>query len=275
MKKFFPWVLAVLFAVGVSGLLIDTARAESGLLVIENGSGSGEYTVEDVVKIRADQPQEGYTFHSWDGDVGGITDLYEPSTTVTVQPSKSDIYPVYVVEEPRCTPFTGLLKPNDSRTILPDYHTGKEGSTRPRTDKNDGKDGDNPLYRRHNVARAFKLGLDAYWYTSSKRLSGEPDPSGEQWVDYKPPFAKWGVGRYRIIARYRATRNRASYAAEYIAKNTKTGDQTKYQVQKGSASYRNFDMGVYYMCRDSFLRVKDPGSRSIAFGFAKFIYLGP
>jgi hypothetical protein len=275
MKKMFPWFMAVLFAAGAGMGAFDIARAENGLLVIENGTGSGEYSVGDLVPIEADQPQEGYTFRSWEGDVGGITDIYEPSTTVTVGSSRSDIYPVYMVEESRCRPSTGILKKYQAFSINPDDHTGKEGSTRPKYDKHDGKKGDNRLYMRHNVARAFKSGPLAYWYTSSHRKSGEPNPKGEQWVDYKPNFSKLGVGRYRILATYRSTRNRASYPALYIAKNTKTGDFTKSQKQNQSRAYRVVDMGVRYMCKDSYLRVEDPGSRSIAFGKAKFIYLGP
>lgn len=270
MKKMFFRFLFVLFAASVSMGISEITYAEEGLLVIENGSGSGGYSIGDLVPIEADVPEEGYTFHSWEGDVGGITDIYDPATTVIVQSLKSDIYPRYTRVEPRCEPFKGILNKYQSVTIPVDGHTGDEHTTRPRVDKNDGLNGDNPRFRRHNVARAFHQ----YWYTSGHRKSGEPDPKGEQWVDYKPVFSMLGVGRYRIIATYRATKHRPNYPAYYWAKNTKTGDFLRLRQQNQSKGYRNFDMGVFYMCKDSFLRVEDKSSGSISFKQAKFIYLG-
>ncbi len=272
MKKMFSWLMAILFATAAGMGAFDIARAENGLLVIENGTGSGEYSAGDLVPIEADTPEEGYTFHAWEGDVGGITDIYHPSTTVIVQSEKSDIYPVYVEEESRCKAKKGRLNKYQSVTINVDGHTGEEHTTRPRVDKNDGLNGDNPRFRRHNVARAFHQ----YWYTSGHQKSGEPNPKGEQWVDYKPVFSVLGVGWYRIIPTYRATKHRPSYPAYYYVKNTKTGrDILRLRLQNQSKGYRNFNMGVYYMCKDSYLRVEDKGSGSILFKEAKFIYLGP
>lgn len=272
MKKMFPWFMVVLFAAGVSMGMSEMAYAENGLLVIENGTGSGEYSAGDLVPIEADTPEEGYTFHSWEGDVGGITDIYHPSTTVIVQSEKSDIYPVYMVEEERCKPFTGSLKTNQAFLVNVDAHTGKEHTTQPKKDKNDGKNGDNPQFRRHNVARAFHQ----YWYSSSRREPGEPDPNGEQWVDYTPNFSNLGVGWYRLSAEYRSTHHRPSYLVHYYAKNTKTGDRVTYARQNQSKiAYRWVQMGDHYMCKDSSIRVEDKGPGAVSFKRAKFIYLRP
>lgn len=277
MKKMFPWFLAILFLASAGLGLSDPARAENGLLVIENGSGSGEYSVGDLVPIEADQPKEGYTFHSWDGDVGGITDIYEPSTTVTVGSSRSDIYPVYMVEEARCKPFQGALKKDQTFMINVDAFTGDEDKTEPKIDKNDGKDGDNPQFRRHNVARGFKPGtINAYWYTSSRRKKNEPDPNGPQWVDYTPDFSKLGVGRYRIAIEYRSTHHRPDYPVHYYAKDTKTGDFLKlWKQNQHTKSYRWVQMGIHFMCKDSYVRVEDKGPGAISFKRGRFTYLGP
>jgi len=96
--------------------------------------------------------------------------------------------------------------------LLADAHTGDEGTTEPKTDANDGLNGDSPYYRRHNVARAH---LD-YWYTSAYQNPGEPDPAGEQWVDYTPPLGILGPGTYSIEALYRMTDSRATYDVPYI-----------------------------------------------------------
>ena len=272
MKKMLPRFLVVLFAASVSMGAFDIARAENGLLVIENGTGSGEYSIGDLVSIEADQPIEGYMFHAWEGDVGGITDIYHPSTTVIVQSEKSDIYPIYMVEESRCIAKQGKLRKNQAFTVNVDAHTGREGTTQPKKDKNNGKNGDNPQFRRHNVARAFHH----YWYSSSKRNSGEPDPKGEQWVDYKPNFSNLGVGWYRLSAEYRSTHHRPSYLVHYYAKNTNTDDKVTYARQnQRKIAYRWVQMGVHYMCKDSYIRVEDPGRGAISFKRAKFIYLGP
>ena len=57
----------------------------------------------------------------------------------------------------------------------------------PKTDANSGTASDNPYYRRHNVARAWATDT-GYWFTDVDQFEGEPDPAGEQWVDFVPPF---------------------------------------------------------------------------------------
>jgi hypothetical protein len=69
--------------------------------------------------------------------------------------------------------------------------SGYDGDVLPKTDANDGAGRDNPYYQRHNVARAWPTDV-GYWFTGSDQHEGEPDPAGEQWVDYVPPFEVLG-----------------------------------------------------------------------------------
>jgi hypothetical protein len=135
---------------------------------------------------------------------------------------------------------------NDVYQLNPDSASGDEVTTCPKTDANDGTSGDNPYFRRTNVARAHLGGCSGrYWYTSSNQslcsddppvnscppntCADEPDPAGPQYVDYAPPFGTGAnqlpPGRYRLNAEYRNTTSRASYPAEYIV-NHATGTTT-------------------------------------------------
>ena len=92
--------------------------------------------------------------------------------------------------------------------------SGYEGDVQPKTDGNLGTNGDNPYYRRHNVARAWPTDT-GYWFSGSDQHLDEPDPAGEQWVDYTPPVEILGSGLYSVVASYRWSTSRASYPALY------------------------------------------------------------
>ena len=53
-------------------------------LVVENGSGDGEYTLGTEVTIQADAPAAGKVFDKWVGDVAYIANQYDTVTTVTM-----------------------------------------------------------------------------------------------------------------------------------------------------------------------------------------------
>lgn len=170
-----------------------------------------------------------------------------------------------------CTPGQGSLSAGQTYTLNIDGYTGDEATTQPKTDANDGQNGDNPRYRRHNVARAHQ----DYWYTSSYQEAGEPDPNGEQWVDYVPDFATLGVGCYNILAQYRGTDARASYPAQYRILDTPDGDILIERVQEfANDAWVDEDLGNHFMCTDSTVRIQDPGANSITFNKIRFTYLG-
>jgi len=164
----------------------------------------------------------------------------------------------------------GIAGPGFVWTIWPDAHTGDEHTTQPKTDAHDGLDGDNPEYRRHNVSRAH---ID-YWYTSSYQDAGEPDPNGEQWVDYAPDFATLGAGQYEIVAHYRQTENRAPYEALYKVQH-RDGEAIVGRDQREGDDYESLSLGVYDLCPGDFVRVEDPGANSISFNQMDFIWVGP
>ena len=171
-----------------------------------------------------------------------------------------------------CEPHTGSLSVGQTYVIGVDAHSGDEASTEPKVDANDNRNGDNPEFRRHNVARAH----NDYWYTSSHQFEGEPDPNGEQWVDFTPNFNELGVGCYQIVTQYRATENRATYSAHYnVMGNEGIIVQFEQVQQRGMGEYIEVDMGNQMMCPDRFIRVSDPGTASISFHPTHFTYLGP
>ena len=170
-----------------------------------------------------------------------------------------------------CNPQQGSLGQGQSYTVGVDAHSGDEGTTQPKSDANDGQNGDNPRFRRHNVARAH----NDYWYTSAYQGEGEPDPNGEQWVDFTPDFSTLGVGCYHILTEYRGTSNRATYPVPYQVRNSEGLVAQIEQIQHpADGAYVDVDMGNHYLCEDSFARVVDTGSDSISFHPMSFTYLG-
>lgn len=154
--------------------------------------------------------------------------------------------------------------------------SGYEGDVQPKTDANTATVNDNPYYRRHNVARAWATGT-GYWFTDFDQHDGEPDPAGEQWVDYVPPFEILGPGRYSIEAGYRWAATRASYPAVYAVHHLGGTNVTLQSQRVGSvtASIAYVALGQFDMVPGSFLRVEDTGAESITFGNVRFRLIAP
>jgi hypothetical protein len=208
-------------------------------------------------------------------DPAGEDPAVDPLLDTPPEAEADAAYDADAFEEPDepvpCAPAPGILDEGETFMLEVDGHTGDEATTEPKTDANDGANGDNPQFRRHNVARAH---ID-YWYTSSYQEAGEPDPDGEQWVDYTPDFTLLGVGCYHIVARYRATESRATYAALYQIRNADGLVVQLERVQeRGSGEYRDEDLGHHVMCPDSYVRIEDPGASSITFNQMQFTYVG-
>jgi hypothetical protein len=154
--------------------------------------------------------------------------------------------------------------------------SGYDGDVQPKIDANTGTDGDNRYYRRHNVARAWPSGT-GYWFTGPDQYEGEPDPAGEQWVDYVPPFEILGPGRYEIIASYRWSTARASYPAVYRVQHGLGTNEVSRDQRIGVTGFVMiaFSLGEYEMRPGSFVRVEDTGAESITFGHMQFKLVAP
>lgn len=154
--------------------------------------------------------------------------------------------------------------------------SGYEGDVLPKTDANDGLGRDNPYFRRHNVARAWPTDT-GYWFTGPDQHEGEPDPAGEQWVDYVPPFELLGPGRYQIDASYRWSTGRASYPAVYHIYHALGTNEVLRDQRIGSAALTivYFTLGEFEMRPGSFVRVEDTGSESITFANMRFKLTAP
>lgn len=161
------------------------------------------------------------------------------------------------------------LNIGDTYVLVKDAHTGDEATTQPKTDANNGLNGDNAYYQRYNVARAH----NDYWYTSKYQEPGEPDPAGPQWVDYKPPLNILNPGRYRINAQYRNTGSRANYNVPYIVTKGDGTTTTIYKNQSVGTDYITFDLGEFELGSTGWVRVQDPGADSITFNRMKFTFL--
>lgn len=154
--------------------------------------------------------------------------------------------------------------------------SGYEGDVQPKSDANDGLNRDVPYYRRHNVARAWATGT-GYWFTDVDQKAGEPDPAGEQWVDYVPPFEILGPGRYSIEVGYRWAATRASYPAVYAVHHLGGTNITLQSQRIGlpAASIAYVSLGQFDMVPGSFVRVEDTGAEIITFGNARFRLITP
>jgi hypothetical protein len=168
----------------------------------------------------------------------------------------------------------GTSKVGDVYKINVDAHTGDEATTEPKTDANDGKNGDNPAFRRTNVARAHTFGA-SYWFTSKHvDTAGEPDPKGAQYVDYVPPLSKLGAGKWEITIFYRQSDNRAPYPAVYEVHHA-GGVATINRDQRLGTEYVAFPLGTFDLGCDGYVRAKDTGAESISFGHMEMKYVGP
>jgi len=64
-------------------------------LTVNSGTGDGSYTSGTVVDIAADAAPSGKAFEEWTGDVGGIADVNDPTTTITMPASDAEVTAAY------------------------------------------------------------------------------------------------------------------------------------------------------------------------------------
>jgi hypothetical protein len=75
-------------------------------LTVNSGTGDGSYTAGTVVAIAADTPPSGEVFDQWTGDTGFVTDVNDPTTTVTMPASNVTVTATYVPEPTTTTTTT-------------------------------------------------------------------------------------------------------------------------------------------------------------------------
>lgn len=68
------------YTLDVSLGLCETIEEE-----ISSWNSSGAYVTGDIVRIRANQPPNGWEFSCWQGDVDTIDDIYSPNTTIEIE----------------------------------------------------------------------------------------------------------------------------------------------------------------------------------------------
>jgi hypothetical protein len=77
------------------GDLPDVSSPATYELSVVNGSGDGTYEAGEQVNISADSPADGKVFDQWTGDVGGVADVGDPTTTYTMPASNASITATY------------------------------------------------------------------------------------------------------------------------------------------------------------------------------------
>ena len=79
-----------------SAAITATYRAaESYLLTVHGGTGSGTYVETSVVAISANPPASGYVFTSWTGDTACVANTHAASTTVTMPRADAQVTATY------------------------------------------------------------------------------------------------------------------------------------------------------------------------------------
>jgi len=77
------------------GEIAELATEATHTLTVNSGTGDGDYIAGAIVPISADTAPSGYGFAAWSGDTGGVADVYEPDTTVTMPASDVEITATY------------------------------------------------------------------------------------------------------------------------------------------------------------------------------------
>jgi hypothetical protein len=75
----------------------EANAAPTYALTVTNGTGDGNYAAGSDVAIVADAPAPGYVFAQWTGNIAGIADVYDASTTIHTQSSIATISATYAL----------------------------------------------------------------------------------------------------------------------------------------------------------------------------------
>ncbi len=242
------------------------------LLVLLSGcAATGTVAGEDDVATDAAETSDPIAETSVDTNATDAAPV-ETDVAFDTTPEATTDAPLDVGPDAGC-PAKGSLAIGETWTLEVDAHTGDEATTLPKLDANDGKAGDSPYFRRNNVARAHYF-LENYWFTSKHQETGEPSPTGPQWVDYAPPLRKLGAGRYQVGVYYRQSDNRAPYPAVYTVHPASGADVVVKVDQRKGKDFVKVDLGAHDLGCTGWVRVEDTGNDSIVFGKAEFVYLG-
>jgi len=109
-----------------------TYRLVACTMVVEYGTGSGTYAPNQTVEISATAPVSGYEFDRWVGDVGGIANVNQATTTIVVNQADIIIGATYKAKAtpPPSSPTTPTQIPYGTSTaFVPGNKTKDGGST--------------------------------------------------------------------------------------------------------------------------------------------------
>jgi hypothetical protein len=80
---------------GVSKTIEINQMGPTYTLTVINGSGGGDYESGKSIAISADPAQTGYMFDEWTGDVANVSDVKNPTTTITIGSGNATITASY------------------------------------------------------------------------------------------------------------------------------------------------------------------------------------
>ncbi len=76
-------------------IYVDDASATTYPLVVNNGSGDGDYAQGATINVMADPAQQGQVFDTWTGDTSFLDDLLAPNTMFTMPAATATIAAAY------------------------------------------------------------------------------------------------------------------------------------------------------------------------------------
>jgi hypothetical protein len=80
---------------GINKTITITQLGPTFTLTVNNGTGGGDYGAGEVIEIIANDPQPGYLFDKWTGDVTNIANVNASTTTIEMGANNAEITATY------------------------------------------------------------------------------------------------------------------------------------------------------------------------------------
>ena len=103
-------------------------------LTVLSGSGSGIYSVGAAVAISADPAPTGDVFDQWTGDTGGVADIFDANTTITMAASDATVTATYLADLAGDLNEDGGVNLIDLNMVLIDWGKSGPAISDPRSD---------------------------------------------------------------------------------------------------------------------------------------------
>lgn len=104
-SKYFFKTFIILFVISISGCADDDKQnegtpGEKYSLVVNNGTGSGNYSEGETVNISANAPEEDKIFEQWEGDTEVLSNLNASDTSFEMPAQNMVLTATYIDADP-------------------------------------------------------------------------------------------------------------------------------------------------------------------------------